>query len=96
MDAADVGRVYLRYLGGKPAQSVNCEEYAYFDGRRYHFEGADGEAACYARVRSSRRLPGGEVEMRGDIYNAEDPSLVPGQGDERGRDHAWNKKPAWR
>ena len=95
MDAADVGRVYLRYLGSKPAQPVNCEEYAHFDGRRYHFEGADGEAAYYARVRSARRLPGGEVEMRGDIYNPEEPSVVQASFVALARDHTWNNKPAW-
>ncbi len=95
MDAADVGRVYLRYLGSGPAQPVRCPGYAYFDGRRYHFEGADGEAVYYARVRSARRLPGGEVEMRGDIYNADEPSDVPATFVALARDHTWNKKPAW-
>ncbi len=95
MDAADVGRVFLRYLGSKPAQPVRCEGYASFDGRRYHFEGADGEAAYCARVRPARRLQGGEVEMRGDIYNAEEPADVPATFVALARDHAWDKKPAW-
>ena len=44
----------------------------YYDGKLYHFYGADGEAAYHARVREVFKLPDGTIAMTGELYNAND------------------------
>ena len=45
---------------------------AHFDGTRYHFPAADGEATYYARVEKVFRNSGGQLLLTGYIYNSED------------------------
>lgn len=44
----------------------------YYDGKFYHFFGADGEAAYHARVREAYTLPDGNIRMTGELYDAND------------------------
>ena len=67
----------------------------HFDGRLYHFEGADGEATYYAAVKKAVRTGDGLVRMSGDIYNAEDEKDVLGTFTAVARPHAWNGKKTW-
>ncbi len=43
----------------------------YFDGKLYHFEGADGEAVYHAEVKQAMQEDG-VIRMTGDMYNADD------------------------
>ena len=45
---------------------------AHFDGARYHFPAADGEATHYARVEKVFRNSDGQLLLTGYIYNSED------------------------
>jgi hypothetical protein len=44
----------------------------FYDGKLYHFYGADGEAVYHARVREVFKLPDGTLAMKGELYNADD------------------------
>lgn len=44
----------------------------YYDGKLYHFYGADGEAVYYARVKDVYQLVDGNFRMTGELYNADD------------------------
>ncbi|MDR0827147.1 MAG: hypothetical protein LBN33_04605, partial [Desulfovibrio sp.] len=44
----------------------------YYDGKLYHFEGADGEATYSTDVRKVVRQADGNLRMSGELYNAED------------------------
>jgi len=67
----------------------------HFDGRLYHFEGADGEATYYAAVRKAERTGDGLVRMSGTVYNAEDEKDVLGTFTAVARPHEWNGKKTW-
>ena len=43
----------------------------YYDGKFYHFFGADGEAVFHARVREAYALPDGNIRMTGELYDAD-------------------------
>lgn len=49
----------------------------YYDGRAYHFYGADGEAVYHARVREVYQLADGNFRMTGELYNADDNDAGP-------------------
>ena len=48
----------------------------HYDGKVYHFEGADGESVYYAQVKEVFE-EAGMLRMTGDIYNVEDESARP-------------------
>lgn len=48
----------------------------HYDGKLYHFEGADGESVYYAQVKEVFE-EAGTLRMTGDVYNAEDESDRP-------------------
>lgn len=50
----------------------------HFDGKGYHFNGADGEATYYAGVKAVRKLDDGTLELKGDLYNVEDKNDIIG------------------
>lgn len=53
-------------------QSVLGSAPLFFDGKRYHFEGADGEATCCADIRNVFANSDGTLRMTGELYNADD------------------------
>ncbi|MDR2946300.1 MAG: hypothetical protein LBV79_06110 [Candidatus Adiutrix sp.] len=58
-------------VGLKHGSVMESDPPYYYDGTRYHFYGADGEAIYYARVREAFQLPGGHIKMTGELYNAD-------------------------
>ena len=66
----------------------------FFDGRLYHFEGADGEAVYYAEVKTASR-EGGVIRMSGELYNAEDRKDRPATFQAVAKPYKWNGKDTW-
>ena len=66
----------------------------HFDGKLYHFEGADGEAVYHAEVKQVTRK-GGVVRMTGDIYNTEDKDDRPYTFEATAKPYKWNGKDTW-
>jgi len=67
----------------------------FFDGKLYHFEGADGEAAYFARVDEAEKNPKGQIVMRGEIYNAEDENDLLGSFEALAKPHKFGGKDTW-
>ena len=67
----------------------------YSDGVRYYFWGADGEATYYAKVTKAVRLPDGNIQMTGHLYNAEEPSDNLGSFTALAKPHTWKGKATW-
>lgn len=78
-----------------PPDAASLRDGYHFDGTRYHFEGADGEAVYHARVDSARHCAGGLIEMRGVIHNAGDGQDVPGGFVALARPHVWKGRETW-
>ncbi len=66
----------------------------HFDGKLYHFEGADGEAVYYAEVKKAERK-GNVVVMTGDLYNAEDKEDRPYNFKATAKPYKWKGKNTW-
>lgn len=66
----------------------------YFDGKLYHFEGADGEAVYYAEVKEAS-LEDGVVRMSGELYNAEDKKDCLGTFQAVAKPYKWKGKDTW-
>ena len=66
----------------------------HFDGKLYHFEGADGEATYYAQVKQATR-EGNVVRMTGDIYNADDEEDRPYTFEAAAKPYKWGGKDTW-
>ncbi|MGE9986604.1 hypothetical protein ACQRA4_13250 [Desulfovibrio sp. SGI.169] len=64
----------------------------HFDGARYHFEGAAGEAVYHARVDEARQGADGVIEMKGIIYNADDKEDILGNFIAQAKPHTWKGK----
>ncbi|MCR4665757.1 MAG: hypothetical protein K5657_00485 [Desulfovibrio sp.] len=73
IDATYVAESVKKYFGInlKHASVENSDPVYHFDGKQYHFEGADGEAVYHALVKEAT-LTDNVVHMKGDIFNAED------------------------
>lgn len=67
----------------------------FFDGKLYHFDGADGEPAYYARVDEAEKNSEGQIVMRGVIYNAEDESDLLGSFEALAKPHKFGGKDTW-
>ena len=66
----------------------------HFDGKFYHFEGADGEAVYYAEVKEAVK-EGNIIRMTGEIYNAEDKDDRPFAFEATAKPYKWNGKDTW-
>ena len=66
----------------------------HFDGKLYHFEGADGEATYYADVKKAEKK-GSVVYMTGDIYNIEDKDDRPYTFEATAKPYKWKGKDTW-
>ncbi len=69
-------------------------ENEYYDGRVYHFEGADGEIPYYADVQEVSRR-GGVITMRGELYSAEDDSDRPATFTATAKPYRYDGKDTW-
>ena len=66
----------------------------HYDGKLYHFEGADGELVYYARV--DKAVPSGkEIIMTGVIYNAEDKDEIHGSFEAVVKPHKFGGRDTW-
>ena len=66
----------------------------HYDGKVYHFEGADGEAVYYAEVKKAVNERG-VVRMTGDIYNADDKTDRPWTFEAFAKPYKWKGKDTW-
>ncbi|MCR5346753.1 MAG: hypothetical protein K6E38_03170 [Fretibacterium sp.] len=96
IDAKFVAESVKKYFDIKlKHRSVDRSDPPYhFDGKLYHFEGADGEAVYYAEVKKAARK-GDVVVMTGDIYNAEDKNDRPYTFRATAKPYKWNGKNTW-
>lgn len=67
---------------------------SHFDGKRYYFEGADGELLSFARVTRAVR-EGDIIRMTGDIYLEDEPNNAVGSFVATAKPHKWNGKKTW-
>ncbi|NLB83846.1 MAG: hypothetical protein GX791_06335 [Synergistaceae bacterium] len=67
----------------------------FFDGKLYHFEGADGEAVYYARVYEAEKNAEGHIIMRGEIYNADDEKDILATFEALAKPHKFAGKDTW-
>lgn len=67
----------------------------FFDGKLYHFEGADGEAVYFARVDEAEKNDKGQIVMRGEIYNADDEKDILGTFEAVAKPHKFGGKDTW-
>jgi hypothetical protein len=77
-------------------QSVTESDPPYFyDGKLYHFEGADGEAVLYADVKEVFKRNDGTLRMTGEIYNADDETDRPAEFVAIAKPYKWDGKDTW-
>lgn len=79
----------------KMASVVDSDPPYFYDGRFYHFEGADGEAVYYARVEEAFKDPDGRIVMKGEIFNADDEEDVLGTFEALAKPHKFGGKDTW-
>ena len=84
--------------GQSGCQECRPVEY-HSDGVRYYFHRADaisgGDTVYYTKVTLAEKLPDGNVQMKGFLYNAEEPSDVMGPFIALAKPHIWKGKPTW-
>ena len=98
IDGAHVRDSLKRYFNHDLKQLPSVEDADppyHFDGKNYHFEGADGEAVHHAAVTKAETGKDGLVHMSGEVYNAEDRKDVLGTFTALARPHTWNGKKTW-
>ena len=79
----------------KPDYEFYKEYEFYYDGRLYHFEGADGEAVYYARVDNAVKNSSGQVIMTGELYKANDKNNKFGKFEAVAKPYKYNGKDTW-
>lgn len=67
----------------------------HYDGKAYHFEGADGEITPHARVLDARTISEGVIRLRGELFNPEEPSETMGTFTAEITPTTWKGKPSW-
>ncbi len=86
---------YFDYTLKKLPTVENSDPPYHFDGKLYHFEGADGEAVYYAAVLKAAKTADGNISMEGEVYNAEDRKDILGTFKALAKPHTWNGKKTW-
>ncbi len=77
-------------------QSVMESDPPYFyDGKVYHFDGADGEAVYFAEVKEVSKEKDGTLVMTGELYNAEDKNDRPATFKAKARAYKFSGKDTW-
>ena len=98
MDGKYVIESVEKYFGVKLSRLVSVTESDppyYYDGKNYHFEGADGETPYYARVDKAVADASGRVTMSGVVYNANDASEILGTFIAVAKPHKFAGKNTW-
>ena len=67
----------------------------YYDGKFYHFGGADGETTYFARVKNVFKDDSGRFKMTGEIYNADDKNDLLGTFEALAKTHKHGGKDTW-
>ncbi len=67
----------------------------FFDGKRYHFEGADGEATYHADIKNVFANNDGTLRMAGELYNADDKKDRPATFEATVKPYTFNGKKTW-
>lgn len=70
IDKSYVAESVKKYFDREIDHQSASDSYGHYDGRVYHFEGADGESAFYARVYEAEKQ-GNIIIMRGETYEPE-------------------------
>ena len=103
IDAKYVTETIAKYFGAdfKDHRSLKADDYFYkeylyyYDGKLYHFEGADGEAVYYARVDKAEKKTSGQIVMTGELYNADDKDDILGTFEALAKPHKFGGKDTW-
>ena len=103
IDAKHVEESIKKYFGVdfkdhksvKPDYPFYKEYEYYYDGKLYHFEGADGEAVYYARVDKAVQNSSGQVVMTGVLYNAGDKDDLFAQFEAVAKPYKYGGKDTW-
>lgn len=66
-----------------------------FDGKLYHFEGADGESVYHAKVEKAWQREDGLFEMQGRMCLADNMDDCPASFTAIARPHVWKGKKTW-
>ena len=66
-----------------------------YDGRSYHFEGADGGVVYHARVFEASRNVSGQIIMTGVLYSAEDENDILGKFEALAKPYRFNRRNTW-
>lgn len=67
----------------------------HYDGRTYHFEGADGESNAYVRVLEARKVSKDVIRVSGELYNPDNPSENIGTFSAEITPAEWKGKGTW-
>jgi hypothetical protein len=67
----------------------------HYDGKLYHFEGADGEAIYYARVDKAVQNSSGRIVMTGELYNADNKDDKLGTFEAVAKPHKFGGRDTW-
>jgi hypothetical protein len=86
---------YFAYDMKKLPSITESDPPYYYDGKLYHFEGADGEAVYYARVREASKNDSGQIIMTGELYNADDESDILGTFVAAAKPYKYDGKNTW-
>jgi hypothetical protein len=86
---------YFGYDMKKLPSITESDSPHYYDGKLYHFEGADGEAVYYARVGEASKNDSGQIIMTGELYNADDESDILGTFVAVAKPYKYDGKNTW-
>ena len=67
----------------------------YFDGKLYHFEGADGEATYYADIKEVWEESDKTLRMTGELYNVDDKDDRPATFEAKAKPYKFGGKNTW-
>lgn len=79
----------------KPVSVTESDPPYYYDGKMYHFEGADGESVYYARVDKASKDASGNIRMTGELYNREDKADTIGTFEALAKPYTYEGKDTW-
>ncbi len=78
------------------SECPQCRPYLYYsDGVRYYFLIGDGDPIYYAKVTKAESLSDGNIQMKGYLYNSDDPSDIRGPFTALAKPHTWKGKATW-
>ena len=97
IDGASVAATIKKYfdLDLKNQSVSDSQPVAHFDGRNYHFEGADGEATYFAQVEKVFQQTDGTLRMTGYLYNADDSADRPATFEALAKRHTFEGRKTW-